>query len=320
MKEQDVDLNILKEVCEEPDEVTTKALQDSSKLIKKHIKATSIVVHHKDESPKEEKSECKHHDKIKWDPEVVDLFKEKFPGVDIYKLSLAELKTLYQEVEALREEFSLVELAYKTLSNAAYGASSSPSFYFYNLELAKDITGECRNLTKFFWNNLPVFFHETIWERKDLWKKFGFELDESKHELCKETTVSCYSDTDSVTGDVELHLMVKQVPIISSFDDFYDYLVNILKIEPKIDQSGKQIIPVPDFVEVLNWTPERGKYYTRMKYLMCHPIKKALYRIETKNRKTVTTTADHSVMVIQDGIIKSIPSSQINKENSLLTF
>lgn len=320
MKKQEVDLNILKEVCEEPDEVTTQALQDSSKLIKEHIKATSMVVHHKGDPHKEEKSEHKHHDKIKWDPEVVDLFKEKFPGVDIYKLSLDELKTLYQEVEALREEFSLVELAYKTLSNAAYGASSSPSFYFYNLELAKDITGECRNLTKFFWNNLPVFFHETIWERKDLWKKFGFELDESKHDLCRETAVSCYSDTDSVTGDTKLHLKVKQVPIISSFDDFYDYLVNILKIEPKTEPSGKQIISVPDFVEVLNWTPEKGKYYVKMKYLMCHPVKKSLYRIETKNGKTVTATGDHSIMVIQDDVIKSVPTSELNKENNLITF
>lgn len=318
-KEEQIDLNILKEVCEESDEETANALKESAKSVKDHIKATSIVIHHNKSKSKNAQPGAR-HEKIAWDPEVAELFNEKFPGVDIYKLSLEELRTLYQEVEALREEFSLVELAYKTLSNAAYGASSSPSFYFYNLELAKDITGECRNLTRFFWDNLPVFFHETIWERKDLWKKFGFELDESKHDLCRETTVACYSDTDSVTGDTELRLKIRNIPIISSFDDFYNYLINILKISPITDPSGKQIIPIPDFIEVLNWAPEKGTYYVKMRYLMCHPVKKDLYKIETKNGKKITATGDHSVMVEDNKSVRSIKTGELKVGDNLFTF
>lgn len=316
---QNIDLSLLKEICEESEEETLKSIKESNKKLKETLKTVSkssstLIVHHN------EAKKAKHKDRIKWDPEVVELFKEKFPGIDLYSLSLTELKELYQEVEALREEFSLIELAYKTLSNAAYGASSSPSFYFYNLELAKDITGECRNLTRFFWNNLPVFFHETIWERKDLWEKFGFELDESKHDLCREMTVSCYSDTDSVTGDTELHLKVRNVPIKSSFDDFYDYLINILKVEPTVDLNGKQIIPVPDYIQVMNWSPEKGTYYAPMKYLMCHPVQKDLYQITTKNGKTVTATEDHSIMIFKNNQVKSLPTGEIAVGEKLVTF
>ena len=72
------------------------------------------------------------------------------------------------------------------------------------MNLAGDITGECRNLTKSMWHNLEAFFHETLWERKDLWKKFNFELDETKHDWYRTQPVSIYSDTDSLVGESTL--------------------------------------------------------------------------------------------------------------------
>lgn len=135
---------------------------------------------------------------IEFSDDIKDVIKNHFDNVDIYKLNKEELESLKVEVSELREEYSLLELAMKTLGNAAYGASASPFFYFFNASLAADITGECRNLTKTMWNKLEHFFHETIWERKDLWKEFGFELDESKHDWYRQQPISVYSDTDSV--------------------------------------------------------------------------------------------------------------------------
>jgi DNA polymerase elongation subunit (family B) len=314
--EEKLDLSILKEICDESDEETKEQLKKSHESLKKRIKSTSLVIHHKDLENNQERTE----NGIKWDPEVVDLFKEKFPGVDIYSLSLEELKRLYDDVEALREEFSLIELAYKLLSNGAYGASSSPNFYFYNLELAKDITGECRNLTKYFWKNLEKFFHETIWERKDLWEKFGFELDESKHDLCRQMTVSCYSDTDSVVGETEIHLLMHNVSIVTSFEEFYDYLRNVLKIVPCVDPNGKEVFQIPDYIKVQNWSKEKGLYYTPMKYLMCHPVCKDLYKIETENGKKVVVTGDHSVMAINNNELESVATKELNENDKLITF
>lgn len=136
--------------------------------------------------------------KMTFSPDIVELLEHHFENGDIYNMSIQELKAMQTEATELRQEYSLLELACKTLGNAAYGASASPFFYFFNASLAADITGECRNLTKTMWGKLEKFFHETIWERKDLWEKFNFAIDESKHDWYRKQPVSIYSDTDSV--------------------------------------------------------------------------------------------------------------------------
>lgn len=140
---------------------------------------------------------------LKFSDDIVQLLQEKFsflkdPYNDIMKMSEQELKSIRVEIEDLRHEYSLLELAHKVLMNGLYGACANNYFYFFNPNLAADITGECRELTKSMWKDLEHFFHETIWERKDLWKQFDFKLDESKHDWYKTTPVSIYSDTDSV--------------------------------------------------------------------------------------------------------------------------
>jgi len=131
---------------------------------------------------------------------IVKFLKEEFnlTEQDIENMSLEELKRLKTEVKQKREEYFQLEMAMKRLGNAAYGAAANQYFYFYNCSLAADITGECRNLTKTMWRKLEEFFHEELWERKDVQKQFGFELDESKHDWYRKQPVSIYSDTDSV--------------------------------------------------------------------------------------------------------------------------
>ena len=134
---------------------------------------------------------------MEFNQNIQNFLEEKFPGVDIYSMSLEELKAFRAEVGIIRNEYSLLELACKTLGNAAYGASANHGFYFYNVKLAGDITGECRHLTKTMNDNLIEWFHEGIWERKNLWEKFDFALDESKHDWYRKQDVWIYSDTDS---------------------------------------------------------------------------------------------------------------------------
>lgn len=134
---------------------------------------------------------------MQFSEDIVKLLEEHFPGKDIYNMSLEELKAFKEEVTILRQEYWLLEMACKLLGNAAYGAAANCFFYFYNISLAGDITGECRNLTQTMNSNLIEWFHEGIWERKDLWEKFDFALDESKHDWYREQPVWIYSDTDS---------------------------------------------------------------------------------------------------------------------------
>ena len=144
--------------------------------------------------------EQKPGDPMKFHDDVITLMKEKFPSkfASLYNMSIEDLKKFRIEVEDLRHEYSLLELAMKLLGNGLYGCCANRFFYFYNMALAGDITGECRHLTKTMWHNLENFFHETLWERKDLWQRFNFELDESKHDWYRRKPVSVYSDTDSV--------------------------------------------------------------------------------------------------------------------------
>ena len=135
---------------------------------------------------------------MEFSKDIVDLLKTEWPGKDIYSMSLQELKKFREEVEDKRHEYFMIEMAFKTLGNAPYGACANRFFYFYNVSLAGDITGECRNLTKTMWHNLENWFHNEIWERKDLWKEFDFTLDESKHDWYRTQPISVYSDTDSV--------------------------------------------------------------------------------------------------------------------------
>jgi len=137
---------------------------------------------------------------VEFHQDIVDLMKEKFNKThdDLYAMENEELKKFRVEVEDLRHEYSLLELAHKVLMNGLYGACANQYFFFFNASLAADITGECRHLTKTMWHNLEEWFHEGIWTRKDIWQQFEFELDESKHDWFRKQTISCYSDTDSV--------------------------------------------------------------------------------------------------------------------------
>lgn len=301
-------------------------VESSNELSNGEMVEPSLVIHEKATQTPADK------DQIKWDQDVIDLFNEKFPNMDIYNMSLEDLKHLRDDVEALREEFSLIELAYKVLSNGAYGASANAKgFYFYNLSVAGDITGECRALTQYFWHHLEEFFHETIWKRKDLWEQFGFELDESKHELCRSLPVSCYSDTDSVTEDAWIYIRERthlNTPgkewtyKTISFKDFWDYLTK--KKHSKIfkNEKGRLMCTVPPTIQTLDWEKTRGFEWTNIRYVMKHMAGKALYETEsTESSRKIITTNDHGLMVWRDTVINTIRAWQIDqKRDKLICF
>ena len=261
---------------------------------------------------------------VKWDGDVVRLFKEKFPNKDIYNMSLEDLRHLRDDVEALREEFSLIELAYKVLSNGAYGASANAKgFYFYNLAVAGDITGECRALTKYFWTHLEEFFHETIWERKDLWEKFGFELDGEKRELCRSLPVSCYSDTDSVSASSFIYIKENERERKITMSEFESLLKGKYKCAGHENENGQIMYAVPGGISVLNvkLCNENNKYglvWDKIRYLMCHEVNKPLYTFETESGKSVTVTGDHSLMVKRGNETAKTAAAHVNKETDKL--
>lgn len=248
---------------------------------------------------------------MQFSEDIIKLMQEHFPDKDIYKMSLEELKAFKEEVTMLRQEYSLLELGTKTLANAAYGASANAYFYFFNVSLAADITGECRNLTKTMWHNLEEFFHETLWERKDLWEQFDFELDESKHDWYRQQTISIYSDTDSIDGKSLLLLNDnKNIKNQISIENLYN---NCLKKfgQFNITDNNKEIVECDD--KILNYVNNKLEYVP-IKYIIRHKVSKSRFKIKTKSGKEIIVTNDHSCIVFRNGKKISVKAKDINKD------
>lgn len=244
---------------------------------------------------------------------------EEYPNVDIESMDLEQLKRFKDEVESKRQEYFLLEIAQKQLGNAAYGAAASPYFYFFSVDLAADITSECRNLTKTMWAKNEEWFHEEIWKRKDLWKQFDFALDESKHDWYRKQPVSIYSDTDSCFS--------KSIINYNKYNNQKSaYIENIFNDELKenglydVTINGQEIVKCKD-LKVLNWSEDKGLNYVPVNYIMRHKVTKPKYKIKTKSGKEVIVTGDHSCIVFRDGKKLTIKANEINpKTDKILTI
>lgn len=255
---------------------------------------------------------------MEFSQDIKDLLLEKFNLTQekLQDLSLKELQSLREEVEDLKHEYSLLELSQKLLGNGLYGCCANRFFYFYNAALAGDITGECRHLTKTMWDNLEEFFHETLWERKDLWEKFDFELDESKHDWYRGTTVSCYSDTDTIVKNslIWLNNYKKHMTI----EEFYKECYNRNGLF-KVTEHGHEIVEsfgntIPNYVD--------GKLVqSNIKRVIRHKVSKAKFKIKTKSGKEIIVTGDHSCIVFRNGKQMEMKAKDINiKTDKILTI
>ena len=265
---------------------------------------------------------------MEFSEDIKKLLQDKYPDKDIYKMSLEELKLFREEIENLREEYSLIELGAKTLSNSLYGASANKWFYFYNLALAGDITAECRQLTKTMWNRLEDFFQNEIWDREDLFEKFNFKLDKKQQKYLSDSLASSYADTDSLTDSL-LNTYVKNgkdssgnnkfSKQILTFENFYKLCEQNFGIF-KTTKSGQEMVNGGD-TKVLNWTKENCLHYVPVKYVMRHKVRKPRYKIRTKSGKEIIVTGDHSCIVFRNGEQLTVKAKDINvKTDKVLTI
>lgn len=255
---------------------------------------------------------------MQFSDQIQTFINEEFNGVNFEELDLNALKQLRTDISQKREEYALLELACKLSGNAAYGASANPSFPFFNVNLAADITGECRALTKFMWQRLEDFFHVDIWERKDLWKQFDFELDESKKKWYSGRHVSLYADTDSSCKDTMLKIRrndTKNNKKVSNYkiEDLYKQLE--IQVAPTHTESGHEIIKPLDEIEVLNYNKEnKDLEFVKIKRVIRHKVSKPKFKIKTKSGKEIIVTGDHSCIVFRNGEQLTIKAKDINKE------
>lgn len=91
------------------------------------------------------------------------------------------------------------EQAMKLLGNSMYGGSSHVAFFWFNMALANDITGEARNIIHTMESHIPKYMEENWSSMVDFHKKHGIEIKENlRLKPVKDCLSICYGDTDSL--------------------------------------------------------------------------------------------------------------------------
>lgn len=120
---------------------------------------------------------------------------------DLSDISLHEFKP---KLATLIEFYTSYEQAMKLLGNSMYGGSSHISFFWFNMSLANDITGEARNVIKLMENHIPEYIRTEWPKMTDVHKALGVEIDEKSIKQMIEVNhinsfvSTIYGDTDSL--------------------------------------------------------------------------------------------------------------------------
>lgn len=106
------------------------------------------------------------------------------------------------------------EQSFKLLGNSCYGGSSHPAFYWYNMSMAADITGESRALIHMMEDKTQKVFDKWT-EMTDVHKMLGVTVDKANFPTNCVSTI--YQDTDS--SYVNLGPIVDSVIELRGADD-----------------------------------------------------------------------------------------------------
>lgn len=182
-----------------------------------------------------------------------------------------------------------LEQSVKTLMNSIYGGSSHVSFYFYNMDMANDITGESRWLIHKMESYIPEHFDKEWLNMKDLHKQLGIEVDEQKVKeyLQKGENMITLVYGDSCSGDTIINCKSGQYTIEELFN----------KSNFVYNDRGKEFGVLEE--EVLNFDGNKT-VYNKIKWVIRHKTNKAKWRLTTNTHKSVEVTGDHSC-IIWDG-------------------
>lgn len=135
---------------------------------------------------------------------------------DLLKIGVEELQNFHHKLQEEIVYYDGWQYAVKIMMNSMYGGSSHVSFYWFNMALANDVTGESRNLTHLMEQHIPDWFRNNWVGAKELHKKLGIEVDEEQARKALDDAICiteaqdpdayhgtswvsiCYGDTDSL--------------------------------------------------------------------------------------------------------------------------
>ena len=156
---------------------------------------------------------------------------------DLYNI---DLNTFKRELSNEITFHSANEQAMKLLGNSMYGGSSHVSFYWFNMNLANDITGESRNLIHLMESHLTNYWYENWGSMTDWHKKWGIKLKSNWKDILSPRKSTIYGDTDSLY--LEYNTLLNTIEGIETKND-NEKLDILLKINLEfLNQHNKDYI------------------------------------------------------------------------------
>lgn len=306
-----------------------KAARDHDKYLGKRIDAS--VMSDVDKAAENKKLSSK-----PYEDDIIDEMKSIGLDIccpaDLNGKTPEELKNIKSIVQNEIVYLDSNQLAMKYLMNSMYGGASHVNFYWYNMNIANDITGEARNLIHRMEHHIPEFVRENWLNLTDLHKELGIEIDADKAEEILKSGVpdSVLADPDAyhkasfitpVYGDTD---SCNALTIIKLQDNFRkekemtieEWFNKNNKKEIFVTQNGSEMIKTKD--KVLNYNDNGKLEYHPVKYIMRHKVTKPKWVLKTKSGKEITVTNDHSMIVFRDGKKLKVKPSEIQKTDKIL--
>lgn len=280
-----------------------KATRNISKYLGKQLDAVVMLdIEHilKDKAPSTEQ----YHDNL------IDAMKQMGYGIkssnDLLSMSRDQLLEFKRILGSEIIFYMCKEQAMKLLGNSMYGGSSHIAFYWFNINLARDITGEARNLIHMMEHDIPEYFEKNWLNMKDLHQKLGITVNPNAD--TKRMIQIIAGDTDSCSADTVVKTNTGDV----SIEEFFNRNnTGYVKMTP----GGSELISTKE--QILNYDG-KSLCYQPVNYIMRHKVSKPKWRLKTKSGKEVVVTEDHSLIVFRNGIKMEVKPREVLKTDKIL--
>lgn len=219
-------------------------------------------------------------DMMMWDGPTLDEFERKLKNEITYLTS--------------------AEQAYKLIGNSMYGGSSHVAFFWFNMALANDITGEARNIIHKMESHIPEYLKKAWPSMREFHKKHNIELDEKFVESVLNGDKSFVSIAygDSCVGETIIQTINGPVMIKDMFNES-----NII-----FHDRGKDFGLFND--KIINYNGHQN-IESNIKYIIRHKTSKSKWIITDDQHNEIIVTGDHSMIIIEDSIMKVIKPSEM---------
>lgn len=250
---------------------------------------------------------------------------------------IEELEAEVDRLGKLGDYYETKQLAIKKFINSVYGATASKYFIAHNTAVAESITLQGQDLNHYSENAVNEYFSGIFQNDTELHEKLGIDT-----ELAKKVRIDRGKITDSgpLTGEEFSYLNGNQSLTVAGDTDSGPHWIKIyidgsittfgeaftkLKYENNdnilVTSTGQEIIPVNNHT-TLSYVDHSDKTCNKfIKYIMRHKVyNKSHFKIKTKTGKEIELTGDHSVMIIRDNKLLSIPIKDIKNTDKLITI